>query len=104
MTKKYQIILYGATGFTGKLCAEYLKINYSDLVWAIAGRNEQKLKDLKNELGLECDIFIASAEDKVSLDNITSQTEVVYLLRDHLQDTVIYLLNLALKIRLITPI
>ena len=77
MTKKYQIILYGATGFTGKLCAEYLKINYSDLVWAIAGRNEQKLKDLKNELGLECDIFIASAEDKVSLDNITSQTKVV---------------------------
>ena len=77
MTRKYQIILYGATGFTGKLCAEYLKTNYPDLVWAIAGRNEQKLKDLKNELGLECDIFIASAEDKVSLDNITSQTNVL---------------------------
>ncbi len=77
MTRKYQIILYGATGFTGKLCAEYLKTNYPDLVWAIAGRNEQKLKDLKNELGLECDIFVASAEDKVSLDNITSQTNVV---------------------------
>ena len=77
MTRKYQIILYGATGFTGKLCAEYLKTNYPDLVWAIAGRNEQKLKELKNELGLECDIFIASAEDKAHLDYITTQTDVV---------------------------
>jgi len=77
MTRKYQIILYGATGFTGKLCAEYLKANYPDLVWAIAGRNEQKLKELKNELGLECDIFIASAEDKAHLDYITTQTDVV---------------------------
>ena len=77
MTRKYQIILYGATGFTGKLCAEYLQSNYPDLVWAIAGRNEQKLKELKNELGLECNILVASAEDKAALNNITSQTDVV---------------------------
>ena len=42
MNTKYQIILYGATAFTGKLCAEYFKENYPDLNWAIAGRNENK--------------------------------------------------------------
>ena len=39
MDKKYQIILYGATGFTGRLCAEYFQANYPDLNWAISGRN-----------------------------------------------------------------
>ena len=45
--KNYQIILYGATGFTGKLCAEYFRENYPDLNWAIAGRNKNKLEALK---------------------------------------------------------
>ena len=57
--KNYQIILYGATGFTGKLCAEYFQSNYPDLNWAIAGRNKEKLESLKTELNLDCDIFIA---------------------------------------------
>ena len=56
MTKDYQVILYGATGFTGRLCAEYFNSNYPDLSWAIAGRNEEKLKTLSEELNLNCDI------------------------------------------------
>ena len=77
MERKYQIILYGATGFTGKLCAEYLKKNYSDLNWAIAGRNKKKLESLKNSLSLDCDIFIAAGEDKKAIDNFVSKTKVV---------------------------
>ena len=50
MERKYQIVLYGATGFTGRLCAEYFQSNYPDLNWAISGRNKQKLEDLKEEL------------------------------------------------------
>ena len=50
MERKYQIILYGATGFTGRLCAEYFQSNYPDLNWAISGRNKEKLEDLKEEL------------------------------------------------------
>ena len=53
MDREYQIILYGATGFTGKLCAEYLRDNYPEIKWAIAGRNNQKLNDLKNTLNLK---------------------------------------------------
>ena len=77
MDRKYQIILYGATGFTGKLCAEYLRDNYPELKWAIAGRDNQKLNDLKNTLNLNCDIYVASGDDKESIDNFVSKTRVV---------------------------
>ena len=77
MERKYQIILYGASGFTGKLCAEYLQKNYSDLNWAIAGRDKKKLENLKNSLNLDCDIFIAAGEDKEAIDNFVSKTKVV---------------------------
>ena len=43
MDKKYEIIVYGATGFTGQICCKYLRDNYPDLVWAMAGRNKEKL-------------------------------------------------------------
>ena len=51
---KYDLVLIGATGFTGKLVAEYLAKEYGvkngDFVWAIAGRNQNKLNYLKNHL------------------------------------------------------
>ncbi len=77
MERKYQIILYGASGFTGKLCAEYLQKNYSDLNWAIAGRNKKKLENLKNSHNLDCDILIADGDDKEAIDNFVSKTKVV---------------------------
>ena len=77
MDREYQIILYGATGFTGKLCAEYLRDNYPEIKWAIAGRNNQKLNDLKNSLNLNCDIYVAYGDDKESIDNFVSKTRVV---------------------------
>ena len=77
MDREHQIILYGATGFTGKLCAEYLRDNYPEIKWAIAGRDSQKLNDLKNTLNLNCDIYVASGDDKESIDNFVSKTRVV---------------------------
>ena len=77
MNREYQIILYGATGFTGRLCAEYLKNNYPEIKWAIAGRDRQKLEALKNSLGLKCETFLASGEDKESIDKFVSKTKVV---------------------------
>jgi len=42
---KYDLIMFGATGFTGKLVCEYINSKYSDsLNWAIAGRNKENLK------------------------------------------------------------
>ena len=77
MDRAYQIILYGATGFTGRLCAEYLRDNYPDIKWAIAGRNKQKLEDLKDLLRLNCEIFVADGEDKDSIDHIVCNTKVI---------------------------
>ena len=69
--------MYGATGFTGRLCAEYLKNNYPEIKWAIAGRDRQKLEALKNSLDLKCEIFLASGEEKESIDKFVSKTKVV---------------------------
>ena len=77
MTKDYDIVIYGATGFTGKLCAKYLSENANGINWAIAGRNKEKLEDVKKEFSLDVDIFIAESNDEKALDNITQNTKVV---------------------------
>ena len=77
MKKNFDIIVYGATGFTGKLCARYLSENAKDIKWAIAGRNKKKLEDIKKDLSLDVDIFIAESNDEDALDNITLNTQVV---------------------------
>ena len=77
MNKKFDIIVYGATGFTGSLCVKYLKENYSGLRWAVAGRNKEKLSLLCQEIGVDCQIFVAEANDSSALDSITKKTKVV---------------------------
>ena len=45
--REFDVVVYGATGFTGQLVAEYLLGQYGQdqgLRWAIAGRNEEKLR------------------------------------------------------------
>ena len=53
MDKKYEIIVYGATGFTGQICCKYLRDNYTDLVWAMAGRNGDKSKPLASQIPVD---------------------------------------------------
>ena len=77
MNKKFDIIVYGATGFTGSLCVKYLKKNYSELHWAVAGRNKEKLSLLCQEIGADCQVFVAEANNSSALDNITKKTKVV---------------------------
>ena len=53
MKRSYDIILWGASGFTGALVAEYFLREYGlnkTFRWAIAGRNKQKLKALRLKL------------------------------------------------------
>ena len=77
MDKKYEIIVYGATGFTGQICCKYLRDNYKDLVWAMAGRNKEKLDQIKSDFSLECDVIVADGADLEALRSLTSQTKVV---------------------------
>jgi short subunit dehydrogenase-like uncharacterized protein len=51
LEREYEAIVFGATGYTGKLTAEYITANHpTDFRWAIAGRSESKLKTLAAEL------------------------------------------------------
>ena len=77
MQKKYEIVLYGATGFTGQLCAKYLMNNYPDLNWAIAGRDKEKLEQLKSDINFSGDILIADGQDLEALNALAEQTKVV---------------------------
>ena len=55
--RQYDIVLLGATGFTGKLCAEHITTHLPvNLNWAVAGRSSIKLESLVGELiSLNCD-------------------------------------------------
>ena len=57
MNREYDLIIYGASGFTGRLAVEYLDENYSNLKWAIAGRNEEKLVKISNNTKQKPDYF-----------------------------------------------
>ena len=95
MERKYQVIVYGATGFTGKLCAKYLKDNYSDLSWAIGGRNLSKLEKIKEDLNLDCDIQVADGENYEELCNLVKQTKVLILTAGRLTLSMVHLLMKA---------
>jgi short subunit dehydrogenase-like uncharacterized protein len=49
---EYDVVLHGASGFTGRLVAEYFVQNYKDsnIAWAMAGRDEAKLRKVRNEI------------------------------------------------------
>jgi short subunit dehydrogenase-like uncharacterized protein len=73
--RKYDIVLYGASGFTGKQTVEYVRqFAPSGLRWAIAGRNRSKL-DAANTAHV--DVVIADAQDDDALNRLARETRVV---------------------------
>ncbi len=77
MNRKYKIVIFGATGFTGELCAKFMSEKYSDIPIAIAGRNLEKLEKIKNKHGLPFPIIVADAFDVSALEKMCKDTEVV---------------------------
>jgi short subunit dehydrogenase-like uncharacterized protein len=77
--REYDVVLFGATGFTGALTAEYLAANAPpDLRWAIAARNQQKLDDVRRRLdGADPGVIQADSTDESSLRALAEQTKVV---------------------------
>lgn len=75
---KYDLLLYGATGFTGALAAKYVTKQYgSGIRWAVAGRSKAKLEALKQECQGFPDVVIADSADQAALDAMVVQTKVV---------------------------
>ena len=81
-TKKFDFVVYGATGFTGRLVVEYLVSKYGDdqnISWAMAGRSIEKLQSVKDDIGVNADIELIQVDsnDISSIDNLMSQTRCI---------------------------
>jgi short subunit dehydrogenase-like uncharacterized protein len=81
-SSKFDIVVYGATGFTGQLVAEYLATHYkgdSKLKWAMAGRSKEKLASVRDAIGAPADtpLIVADAGDPDSVKAMVDQTKSV---------------------------
>ena len=80
--KQYDVILFGATGFTGRQAAQYFADNVGStgLRWTIAGRNMDKLQAVKSQLGsafADMQPIVADSFDFDSVTNMVKQTRVL---------------------------
>jgi short subunit dehydrogenase-like uncharacterized protein len=71
--RELDVILFGATGFTGALVAQYLARAKGPLRWAVAGRSKDKLE----ALGLGVPVIVADALDGAAVDALARRTRVV---------------------------
>src|SRR5580704_9996890 len=74
MQREFDLVVYGASGFTGRQAAEYLVRQAPHGVrWAVAGRNAKKLE----ELGVGRPMIVADGRDDERLDSLAARTRVV---------------------------
>lgn len=82
-TPSHDLIVFGATSFVGQILTRYLAEHYGthgSLKWAIAGRSEAKLAELRNSLGLaagKLPLLVADAADEPALRRLCTSTRVV---------------------------
>ena len=76
--RELDLVLFGATGFTGGLTADYLAANAPDgLRWAIAGRNADKLEAVRRRLDVDVEVIVADAADVAALSDVARRARVV---------------------------
>lgn len=81
--REFDIIVYGATGYTGRLVAEYLNTHYGSgdnaPKWAMAGRNQAKLEDVRTLIGAPDDtpLVVADADSREAMEAMCKRTKVV---------------------------
>ena len=82
MKRDFDLIVYGATGYTGRLIAEYLATSYradDAPSWAIAGRSIDKLQKVRAEIGAADDLPLvkANAAEPASLRSMCERAAVI---------------------------
>lgn len=79
--REFDVIIWGASGFTGRLVAEYIFKQYGasdNLKWAMAGRNQAKLEKVRAEMADESiPLVIADSNDEASLREMVQRTKVI---------------------------
>ncbi|MEO9601031.1 saccharopine dehydrogenase NADP-binding domain-containing protein [Parasphingorhabdus sp.] len=82
-TREFDVIIYGSTGYTGRLVAEYMAQQYglSDDApkWAMAGRSLNKLEEVRDLIGAPkaTPLVVADSDDKDSIDMMASRAQVI---------------------------
>ncbi len=80
--KNFDVVVYGATGFTGKLVVEYMLNQYGSdksISWAMAGRSHEKLIAVRDALGVSPDIplLTVDSDDEESIKQMVQQAQCV---------------------------
>ena len=75
--KEYDLLVFGATSFTGKLVVEYLNDNYSDLKWAVAARNQEKIDAVKAELSCDVPAILLDSTKMEDIEKALSMTNLI---------------------------
>lgn len=79
---EFDLIVYGATGYTGRLVAEHLAQRYGvggEVKWAMAGRSQAKLEAVRDEIGApkETPLVVADAADPAQLDAMVKRAKAI---------------------------
>ncbi len=78
--REFDIIVYGASGFTGRLVAEYMQQQYGRSVnWAMAGRSAEKLAQVRDEMGIDAatPLVTANADSADDMAAMAARTKVI---------------------------
>lgn len=78
-TRDFDLLVFGATGFTGRLVAEYLAGRKGAPRWAMAGRSQAKLEQVRQEIDAPADtpLLVADTADPESLAAMAARTRCV---------------------------
>src|SRR5687767_4418087 len=79
---EFDLIVYGATGYTGRLVAEHLAQRYGvggEVKWAMAGRSQAKLEQVRDEIGAPKDtpLVVADAADPAQLEAMVKRAKAI---------------------------
>ncbi len=82
MNRKYDLVIFGSTGFTGEIVCSYINshADAKNLNWAIAGRDREKLQSVSIDLssrGKKIDTLVVDSFDKDAIDSMCKKTSVV---------------------------
>ncbi len=75
--RDYDLVVYGATGFTGRLVAEYLAGRGGPQRVALAGRSRWKLESVRDEIGVDWPLLVADAADPKALLKVAKSTTAI---------------------------
>ncbi|WP_108809661.1 saccharopine dehydrogenase NADP-binding domain-containing protein [Sphingorhabdus sp. Alg231-15] len=81
--REFDVIIYGSTGYTGRLVAEYMAQQYGvggdAPKWAMAGRSQEKLEEVRDLIGApkETPLVVADSDDAASIDMLASRASVI---------------------------